>query len=314
MGILWFFHFHADALLMFVPEIRQHEIGHNLGLSHAVLTDNSADYSSYMSATGWAPNLNGPQKCFNAASNKMLEWYDTRKEQIHLTTSNSVQTVTLAALSEADMSNYPILLEVGDYTMQYNYASRFNSGTEILRNKVTVAHSIPGKTIVEKDGLSPNGHVFAVENFEGSGQVLRIEACEQIHGDSKTANAMTIGVTLGRNGSPCAFTTNLPFSTPRVDADVCYNLDKKKCRRSPKCIFSKGTCGVPTEICPSLGKRRCRRNPVCTLARGSCVSLDEKPFPISFNKCTGLGRRKCKKRSGCRISGGSCVVDDIFVW
>eukprot|EP00977_Amphora_coffeiformis_P018828 scaffold6750_cov160-Amphora_coffeaeformis.AAC.12 len=303
--------------------VYMHEIGHNLGLSHAVLTDNSADYSSYMSATGWAPNLDGPLKCFNAASNKLLGWYDTRKEQIHLSTSNPVQMVRLAAFSEADLTDYPILLEVGEYALQYNYASRFNSGTEILRNKVTVAHSIPGKTIVEKEGLSPNGHVFTVENFEESGQVLRIEACEQIYGNSKTANAMTVGVTLGKSGSPCTFTANLPISEPRVNADMCHDLDKKKCRRSPNCIYSKGTCGVPTEICPSLGKKRCERIPVCNLIGDSCVSLGEKPLPITlinkpvptnFNTCTGLDNRRCKRRSGCRISEGTCVVDDIFVW
>ena len=291
-----------------------HELRHNLGLSHAVLTDSSADYSSYMSATGWSPNLNGPAKCYNGASNKLLGWYDNRKEQIHLSILNPLQTVTLAAFSEAKMSDYPILLEVGDYTLQYNYASGFNSGTEVLRNKVTVSHSIPGRTVVDKQGLSPNGHVFTVENFDGTGQVLRIAACEQIYGNSNTANAMTVGVTLGKSGSPCALLTDPHVPTSPLNTGNCSNLDRKNCRRSPNCIYSKGRCGPPSTICPILRKRRCRRIPLCMLAGKSCVPHGEKPLPSIFNSCTGLDKRKCRKRSGCRISNGVCAVDDIFVW
>uniref|UniRef100_A0A7S3LFU9 Beta-galactosidase n=1 Tax=Amphora coffeiformis TaxID=265554 RepID=A0A7S3LFU9_9STRA len=177
--------------------------GHNFGLNHAFLTDRSYDFSSYMSATGLKPNLNGPLKCYNAASNRQMGFYDDRTEMINL--NIHIQLVTLAAFSEAQKpyDRDPVILEVGPYSLQYNFASEFNSGTEILINQVTVAHSAPGKTIVEKEGLVPKGRIFAVENLGDIGKTLRIEACEEVRGNKKAPNSMTIAISLGVSGSPC---------------------------------------------------------------------------------------------------------------
>ena len=132
-----------------------------------------------------------------------------------------IQSVTLAAFSEAQKSNDrdPVILKVGQYSLQYNFASEFNSGTEILRNQVTVAHSAPGKTIVEKDGLVPNGPIFTVNDLGGTGKTLRIEACEEITGNEKTPNSVTMAISVGIPGSPCDYfrrtsTPTLPPTDP----------------------------------------------------------------------------------------------------
>jgi len=172
-----------------------------------------------MSATGWAPDLTGPKKCFNAASNRQLNWFQERTEVIDLN-EDSVEKIamkiTLAAFSEFDKPNKqdPVLIEVGPYSLQYNFASSFNSGTELLRNRVTVAHSEPGATVVEKDGLVPNGPIFEASSFMKSGKTLRIEACTQRSGNSQIPNSMDIAITLGRGGSPCDIpVTTTPAST-----------------------------------------------------------------------------------------------------
>ena len=158
-----------------------------------------------MSATGWEPNLDGPLKCYNAASNRQMGWFASRTRSVDLHT-DPTQSVTLAAFSEADKQNKqdPVLAEVGEYTLQYNYASSFNNGTELLRDVVTVAHSVPGKTIVQKQGLEPSGNIFSVVDFDGSGQTLQIEACEKIQADNQSPTAMKVAMTLGESGSPCA--------------------------------------------------------------------------------------------------------------
>ena len=179
-----------------------------------------------MSATGWEPNLEGPLKCFNAASNRQMGWFAGRTRSIDLY-SDPTQSVILATFSEVDKQDeqHPVLVEVGEYTLQYNYASNFNNGTEILRDVVTVAHSVPGKTIVNKEGLAPGGPVFSVDDFDGSGQTLQIEACEQIEGDNQSPNAMKLAMTLGQSDSPC---TNLFGATSETTAtEECPDTSKK---------------------------------------------------------------------------------------
>ena len=201
-----------------------------------------------MSATGYKPNLNGPLKCYNAASNRQMGFYDDRTKMIDL--NKPIQLVTLAAFSETEKQydRDPVMIEVGPYSLQYNFASEFNSGTEILRNQVTVAHSAPGKTVVEKKGLVPNALIFTVQDFGGMGKTLRIEACEEVRGNSKTPNSMTMSISLGVSGSPCDIIRNTPAPTdPPTPAPTTSCLDtsqvivkfigggRKKMRKSLKC-------------------------------------------------------------------------------
>lgn len=112
--------------------VYMHELGHNLWLQHAFLSDNSGDYSSHMSATGWEPNLLGPLKCYNAASNRRMGCFSRRTHTVNLhDNNNGAQLVNLAAFSEsdkADKSN-PVLVQVGEYSLQYNFASSNPEGT-----------------------------------------------------------------------------------------------------------------------------------------------------------------------------------------
>ena len=158
-----------------------------------------------MSPTGFKPNLTGPLKCFNGASNRQLGWFDDRTQTVKFKNKAGEQLVTVAAFSENDKTqdSDPVLVTVGPYSLQYNYASEFNVGTEILRNQVTVSYAVPGGTMVHKEGLQPDGVVFVVDNFEDSGSILRIEACEKISGGRFSPNAMSVLITLGGVGSQC---------------------------------------------------------------------------------------------------------------
>lgn len=128
-------------------------------------------------------------------------------------------TVKLVAFSEASRGNQadPMHITVGPYSLQYNFASEFNVGTEALQNLVTIGHNEPGKTIVQSHGLEPNGNTFVVDDFESTGHVLTIEACEKIDGDANTPNAMLVAISLGLAGSPCTITDE-PTSAPTTIA------------------------------------------------------------------------------------------------
>ena len=178
--------------------------GHNLGLNHAYLSNGKSDFSSNMSPTGWAPNLNGPLKCYNAADNANLGYYNSRTVVVDLDAA-PIQSVSLAAFSEWDKSvnQDPVLVSFGKYKMQYNLASAQNQGTEILRNAITIAYAESGKTVVHLDGLVPSGGVFTVENFDSTQKTLQVEACAQNAGDQMTPGTMAVAITLGIKGSPC---------------------------------------------------------------------------------------------------------------
>eukprot|EP00977_Amphora_coffeiformis_P023352 scaffold13094_cov162-Amphora_coffeaeformis.AAC.2 len=184
--------------------VYMHEMGHNLGLNHASMSDGDGDYSSYMSATGQVPQREGPRKCYNAAGNRQLGWWNAVDVPLEAGKTNIIR---LAAFSEHNPLNLPTLLTAGRYSIQYNYASNFNSGTEILRNKVTVAHEESDKTVVQRQGLSPdglalvlptNGDADANGPFSSSkGSYIQIEACKSV------GPIMEIGISLDRWGSPC---------------------------------------------------------------------------------------------------------------
>eukprot|EP00977_Amphora_coffeiformis_P011153 scaffold2667_cov237-Amphora_coffeaeformis.AAC.2 len=406
--------------------VYMHEIGHNFGLNHAKLSNGAGDYSSYMSATGWKPNLEGPAKCFNGASNNQLQWYKKINREIELDLSKDpTQMVTLAAFSEAKSTSAPILIDVGPYFLQYNLATGFNAGTELLRNEVTVSwgESSTGMTVVNDKGLVPDGNMFT---GTVDGKTLRIAACE------KSGNNMKLAITLGTSGSPCdiasepaptqpatttttkptttqpvttkpattqpaptqpatttttkptttqpvttkppptqpaATTTTQPTTTqpvttkpvptqpiptqpapttpapkdplPIMPADVCSDLNKKKCKKSPLCSWTGTTCeskntpsapapsapapSSPANVCSGLNKKKCKKSAACSWDGTTCEAKDVQPeeLPIDStpedstpevsDKCSGLNKRKCKRSPSCAYSGTTCVDKDIFV-
>lgn len=200
------------------PHCLTRPAGHNLGLGHAYLTSGGYEFSSVMSDTGPAPNLTGPLKCFNAADNKRLGFYESRS-LIVSPQLDSLQFVTVAAFSEwaKDDADDPVLVSFGKYSMQYNLASEHNRGTEMLQNTIAVAHVDPetGTTIVNSEGLEPNGSIFTVDNFKNNQQTLQVEACLKVSGGTAVAGKMIVGFSLGHGESPCSqFTGPTPPSTP----------------------------------------------------------------------------------------------------
>lgn len=270
---------------------------HNLGLGHAILTDHTWDYSSYMSATGTAPNLTGPLKCFNAASNRQLGWFEDRRQEVDF--KNSAHVVTVAAFSEIDkdQSQDPVLVTLGPYSLQYNYASAFNrDNTKILRDVVTIAHSVPGKTMVEKDGLTPGGPVFSIDDFGGSGEMLQIEACKVIPGNRSMPNAMVLGISMGQSTrSPCEVLqeTTAPTDAP-TPALVDTECDIRTCPDTSKLtvqfMYKKK---VVTVSCEWLAHRswhlkNCFRQTVDSSKMRKCGDRIERVLDVCQQECASL--------------------------
>ena len=179
-----------------------------------------------MSATRSSPNLNGPLKCFNAAENKKLGFHNSRSIVVSPQVG-ATKFLSVAAFSEwaKEDQDSPVLVSFGKYSMQYNFASGHNRGTEILQNMLTIAHNDPstGNSIVNSEGLEPRGAIFTVENFANTQKTLQVEACETVTGDTTFPSQIFVGVSLDQTMPPCnqfsistttqATTVGLTFTT-----------------------------------------------------------------------------------------------------
>lgn len=188
---------------------------HNLNVGHGFIVTGDTrvwDYTSVMGATGWEPRLKGPLQCFNGAANRELGWWGDRTFDVTIDTPQTAMFVTLAAFSEAAKKKNkddPILLTVGPYSLQYNYATEFNAGTERLRDVVTVSYSEPGINLVQADGLAPSDGELQINNFAQSGHRLRVAACNRVDATKKKPSSMVMAVSLGIDGqSPCVSARN----------------------------------------------------------------------------------------------------------
>lgn len=296
--------------------------GHNLGRGHAYLSDGVYDYSSFMSATGPVPNLAGPLKCFNAADNKRLGFYNSRSIDLSLK-DDSLEFVTVAAFSEweKDYNEDPLLVSFGKYSMQYNLASKHNRGTGMLKNVLAIAHVDPdtGRTIVHKHGLEPHGIVFTVENFGDSKQTLQVEACKKVSGGPTVPSHMIVGFSLGRVVSPCTEIMTTPAITPAATTTTTtstFPVTTMVASTTTTTTTTSSTQSTPTSpatpVCRNTSMldvkfwwgnayvvRSCAS--VARYSRTFCART-ETSDPQSSRRVFDVCEQECSKWSGCQVS------------
>ena len=295
--------------------VYMHEIGHNFGLGHAYLTNNVGDFTSLMSSTGYTPRLDGPIKCYNGASNREMGWFGSRARTVNLN-NDPTQLIDLAAIGEADKPDTtdPILLEVGSYSVQYNAATGYNSGTEMLRDRVLVSYSYPahGDTIVEKDGLLPGSPMFEVNNFDGSGKTLRIAACEVLAGSSSKPSAMKVGITLNVAGSPCDVIQDTPATTaapPTTTTTATTTTTTTTTTPTTTTTTPATTTTTPTtttpainNICPDTSKLK---------AKVSSTNRRGQTKTVNF-KCAQLGKKARLARRWCKQPTANGIFQKVW--
>ncbi|OEU21581.1 hypothetical protein FRACYDRAFT_235207 [Fragilariopsis cylindrus CCMP1102] len=132
-----------------------HEVGHNLGLAHSgegTGTGVNKDYGDTTGMMGFSYNSDdGPKKCFNAAKNYQLGWYNLQKESYNpVDFFDEKQTFVMNGMTEynknegASKDNLITLRlenkrnDLDDYYIGYNRATGANSGTDEARDKIVV--------------------------------------------------------------------------------------------------------------------------------------------------------------------------------
>ena len=118
-----------------------HELGHNMGLNHSGRGDTGSqsrygDTSGYMGYS--VSTIGGPAMCFNGHKHWYLQWYNNRRVELN---GNRAWTGKLAPFTDYEETvegEHVILMKIGNYFLQYNKAEKFNVGTDIFHDEITV--------------------------------------------------------------------------------------------------------------------------------------------------------------------------------
>jgi hypothetical protein len=176
-----------------------------------------------------------------------------------------------------------------------------------LQNAVTVAHEVIGKTIVYKEGLKPNGAVFQVANFEGSGKTLTVEACEAVASRHRAPNSMVVGIALGGQGSPCDAATTPATTIATTPATTRATTRVTTTPATTRATTADNTCpDTSKELVRVVWrnkkiKRSCRqigRQTKKSKKRALCLGrnlLNQKTFERAADVC----QQECAQWSGC---------------
>ncbi len=121
-------------------------LSHNLGLPHAY--ENGVEYEDHTGYMGTAPQqMHYPRKCYNAPNHWHLGWY-SRTLEIDGDALSSPITVKLAAFVDYDTTTdeHYVIINLENYYLQYNRATKFNVDTSEMRDMVTIVESGDHKT------------------------------------------------------------------------------------------------------------------------------------------------------------------------
>lgn len=161
-----------------------HELAHNFGFQHS--SENRSPYGDKSGIMGYAYQAVGtPYKCFNGHKNYMLGWFADKTITVNITEGSWGGNI--AGLTSYDVirpEDY-MLVNVGDLYLQFNRANKFNQFSKDFKNQVTIVRgTAPDQRSNLLGAVSQiNEYLFAtehrVENFQGTGSDLVIEACEQ---------------------------------------------------------------------------------------------------------------------------------------
>jgi len=281
---------------------QMHELGHNLNLGHSGEVNSYDDESGMM---GYSyPESDWPRKCYNAAKNYQLGWYDLQKASVDpLSLTGEFQSFVLNGVDEyrkdGSSNGELVALRIGnapqlslvsgqsistgvDYYVGYNRRSGANIETNEGGDKITVYEKSTGGP----DGYGESTRVADLEagqyhilrQYQGTNNDVYIIVAS-ISEDGRDA---TIVVSLGlpTTESPSEAPSQVPSASPTVtcvdnnDQSLENNSEEKVCAWAAsggddaeiqkRCQSKQAGVNV-FEICPNTCKN---------VGLGSCAPAD----------------------------------------
>mmetsp|Transcript_4992 Transcript_4992/g.10034 ORF Transcript_4992/g.10034 Transcript_4992/m.10034 type:complete len:695 (-) Transcript_4992:74-2158(-) len=194
---------------------QMHEIGHNLNFDHSGTSgDEYGDTSGMM---GYSYRSDDTKMCFNAPKSWFLGWYSNRHKIV--TPLQGGWEGKIVGISDYYRSNgYYVLVKIvgdkEDLFVNYNRATRFNTGTKSGRNQILVTKTDEGLTNwpSTRVGSLNSGQSYSKWNFAGSSEKLEISVLSI--NTSNSPPFATIRITAGDFKIPTPNPTFKPSSNP----------------------------------------------------------------------------------------------------
>jgi hypothetical protein len=231
--------------------IQMHELGHNLGLSHAGQdgeTNAYADQSGIMGSFPWLDD--GPFRCFNAPNSWQLGWYKDRHAMVTPITSS--WTGRIMGLVDYDSTaGYSVILKIAtgglkDYYLNFNRVAGMNSGTGEGGDKVMLTRQEGAYPSVTKlVSILGSEDTTLIENFAGSGQPIQIRVNE-----------------ISLSSSPSYADVTVKFG---CNADV-------QCGPGSSFACTINKCNLSTETCEETPAAGCNCDNICSSSTESAFS------------------------------------------
>jgi hypothetical protein len=219
--------------------IVMHEIGHNYNLWHS--SEGRLRYGDTSCIMGSSyRQIDIPQRCFNGFKNHQLGWFADKTKDLNVF-EEGAWTGNIAAITNYDVARPEdyIVVKVHDIYLQFNRANKFNLFTGDYPNQITIVlgtspdarSSLLGAVSLLNPSLDRYPTIHRIEDFQGSGSDLVIEACEQdylsrtstelpdiirvsVHLDDGVQTSMCFPPTPSPTASPTLYPTPMPSSAP----------------------------------------------------------------------------------------------------
>ena len=223
----------------------------------------------------------GPDKCFNAAKNWQLGWYDNQKESYNPLNNigqtkqyimNGINEYEVDGSSNGELITLRLENESGgrdDYYIGYNRANGANSGTSEAKNMILIVRKpCPDPNLCGPDSYGESkkesaltvGQSFTIERYRDSNENVII-TYESVTSDLRDA---TISVrTTGT--APTNKPTNVPTSAPTTaptsaPTNAPTNAPTVLTTKEPTTLPTKKPTASPTKLNPSNVDDECTEN------------------------------------------------------
>lgn len=217
-----------------------HELAHNMGLNHASKRgERYKDLTGYMGSS--QRQMEGPQKCYNAAQHWKLGWYNDLSF-IWNGESSSPKIIDLAPFvdytavkADATSQKYVLISLADELFLQLNLAWSFNEGTGDYEDMVTVVNGTDDNLL---DGLDDTLHTtLTVPDFHGG--TLVVEVCRMEINKVEQASSIAV-LSVGLGGSICS-----PYRMSRERGESAVGSSQVGDRTFVNKVPGKGTNPFP---------------------------------------------------------------------
>lgn len=156
-----------------------------------------------MSGAGNAASATAPQKCFNGAQHKEFGWYEDHILRFNPAVDGNkmIKLASFVDVRKAGAANVePVIIELGNYNIQWNQAKLYNEGTGMKDRITIVTNAVKGTTWVEAELYLDDTQYQEFTFFQDKdANKVYVNYCGRVDGSNNSPDAVFVGIGLKRS-------------------------------------------------------------------------------------------------------------------